>query len=139
MATFQIDHLWRFHFIYFMYGENSKKYVTNNKNFSIVGQKVLAKRDIPLRRKFGPFVGDTKTLSKPEIKRYRETHSDYPLLFINHDTILDVSNESMFFLIKSVFPNVILNLFFSQIHRYIELDALCTFSNKASRSESFIM
>lgn len=58
---------------------------------------VFAKRDIPVDMKFGPFVGDTKSLSKPEIKKYREANTDYPLLFLSQSSILDVSNESMSF------------------------------------------
>lgn len=55
---------------------------------------VYSKREIPLEMKFGPIVGDTKTLNKHEIKIYRESNSQFPLLFLSHDSILDVSNES---------------------------------------------
>ncbi|XP_055302719.1 uncharacterized protein LOC129568626 [Sitodiplosis mosellana] len=57
-------------------------------------QSVFAKREIPLDMKFGPFVGDTKTLNKHEIKMYRETNQNNPLLFLSHNSVLDVSNEN---------------------------------------------
>lgn len=57
-------------------------------------QSVFAKREIPLEMKFGPFVGDTKTLNKNEFKNYKESNRNYPLLFLSHNSILDVSNES---------------------------------------------
>lgn len=57
-------------------------------------QSVYAKREIPLDIKFGPFVGDTKTLNKQEFKMYKDSNQNYPLLFLSHNSILDVSNES---------------------------------------------
>lgn len=57
-------------------------------------QRVFAKREIPLQMKFGPFVGESKTLNKHEIKLYRESNPNYPLLFLSQNSILDVSNES---------------------------------------------
>lgn len=57
---------------------------------------VFAKRDIPVDMKFGPFVGEPKMLNKHEIKKYRETSAIYPLLFLSPNSILDVSNESMY-------------------------------------------
>ncbi|XP_031623861.1 PR domain zinc finger protein 10-like [Contarinia nasturtii] len=57
-------------------------------------QTVFAKREIPLHMKFGPFVGETKTLNKHEIKIYRESNPHYPSLFLSHNSILDVSNEN---------------------------------------------
>lgn len=65
---------------------------------------MFAKRDIPLQMKFGPFVGDAMVQSRNEIKKYRESNAEYPLLFLGYNVILDVSNESKFalFLNKSL-------------------------------------
>lgn len=67
---------------------------------------VFAKRDIPVDMKFGPFVGEPKTLNKHEIKKYRETCANYPLLFLNQNSILDVSNESTYFKIHLEFSTI---------------------------------
>lgn len=47
-----------------------------------------------MEMKFGPFVGDAKSMSKQELKKYRNDDPNYPLLFLSHGSILDVSNES---------------------------------------------
>lgn len=73
------------------------------KTFTFPEQSVLAKRDIPLQMKFGPFVGDIKPLSEQQMKKYRDMNSEFPLLFLGHDTILDVSNESTFSSLKQLF------------------------------------
>lgn len=62
--------------------------------FRFSDQMVYSKREIPLEMKFGPIVGDTKTLNKHEIKMYGKSNSNFPLLFLSHNSILDVSNES---------------------------------------------
>lgn len=68
----------------------------------LTDQNVLAKRQIPLHMKFGPVVGDAKQLNIQEMQTYRELNSDYPLLFLNYNCILDVSNQSeySFFFMK---------------------------------------
>lgn len=55
---------------------------------------IFAKKDIPLRTKFGPFEGDTTALGKAEIVTYKTTRTKLPLLFVAKSAILDVSNES---------------------------------------------
>lgn len=62
----------------------------------LTDQNVLAKRQIPLHMKFGPVVGDAKQLNIQEMQTYRELNSDYPLLFLNYNCILDVSNQSKY-------------------------------------------
>lgn len=57
------------------------------------GIDVLAKRDIPLRTKFGPFEGDLKVPSKMKLEKYRKATTEYPLLFLSRTSYLDVSNE----------------------------------------------
>lgn len=59
-------------------------------------QRVLAKRQIPLHMKFGPVVGDAKQLNNQQMQTYRELNSDYPLLFLSANCVLDVSNQSKF-------------------------------------------
>lgn len=55
---------------------------------------VFTKREIPMRTKFGPFEGNTKTLTKDELNKYRKLKTGCPNLFVGPKTILDVSNES---------------------------------------------
>ena len=69
--------------------------------FCFSEQIVFAKREIPLEMKFGPYVGDTKTLNKHEIKLYRESNVGFPFLFLSHNSILDVSNESKEYFFKN--------------------------------------
>lgn len=59
------------------------------------GIDVLAKRDIPLRTKFGPFEGDLKASSEEQLETYRKDQSEYPLLFPSPGSYLDVSNENV--------------------------------------------
>lgn len=60
----------------------------------LTDEKVTAKRQIPLHMKFGPLVGDIKQLNAQEIQKYRDSNSEYPLLFLNSECIIDVSNQS---------------------------------------------
>lgn len=59
-------------------------------------QVIFAKKDIPLRTKFGPFEGDVKVLDDDNLRTYRSTHRNLPLLFVGANSILDISNESEF-------------------------------------------
>lgn len=57
---------------------------------------MLAKRQIPLHMKFGPVVGDAKQLINQQMQTYRDSNSDYPMLFLSDNFVLDVSNQSKF-------------------------------------------
>lgn len=71
---------------------------------------MLAKRQIPLQMKFGPLVGDAKQLNNQDIQKYRESHAEYPLLFLSHNSILDVSNQSEFLFRITQYPSLMLML-----------------------------
>lgn len=65
--------------------------------FVLISEQVIfAKKDIPLRTKFGPFEGDVRLFDDDMLLAYRATHRNLPLLFVNVNSILDVSNESEF-------------------------------------------
>lgn len=59
-------------------------------------QVIFAKKDIPLRTKFGPFEGDVKMLNDDKLLAYRAMQRHLPMLFVNGNSILDISNESEF-------------------------------------------
>lgn len=101
------------------------------------GLTVLAKRDIPVDMKFGPFVGDAKTLTRQEIKKIRETSTNYPLLFLNQNTVLDVSNESMCFIRNLKLFNNNYKTILYVLHRCVELDEFRTVGDNISRAKHF--
>lgn len=72
--------------------------ILNNYFFSFFSEyTVFAKKDIPLRTKFGPFLGDVKNISEDEwnnLKREINLATVYPILIIDGFRILETSNES---------------------------------------------
>lgn len=50
--------------------------------------KVFAKKEIPLRTKFGPVEGDIQLIDADQLK-----HSTLPSYFIDESTYIDTSNE----------------------------------------------
>lgn len=64
---------------------------------------VFAKKDIPLRTKFGPFEGDVKMLDDLRTYKANAVKENRPLLFLGSSSVLDVSNKSMFFAFKFSF------------------------------------
>lgn len=68
-------------------------------SFPLSEYTVFAKKDIPLRTKFGPFEGDVKNISEDEwnnLKREINLATTYPILIIDGFRILETSNESKF-------------------------------------------
>lgn len=66
-------------------------------SFSFSEFTVFAKKEIPLRTKFGPFLGDVKNMSEDEwnsLKREINLATVYPILIIDGFRILETSNES---------------------------------------------
>lgn len=96
---------------------------------------MLAKRQIPLHMKFGPVVGDAKQLNNQQMQTYRDSNTDYPLLFLSDNFVLDVSNQSKLLFEISLFLTTekIFSLFSL---RYIELDAFCAACNEFYRTKS---
>lgn len=62
--------------------------------FLISDYNIFAKKDIPLRTKFGPYKGDIKTLTPNERKVLESGENRrLPLLLLDNLTMLDTSNE----------------------------------------------
>lgn len=53
--------------------------------------KVFAKKEIPLRTKFGPVEGDVQPLIDPD--HVMKKHSALPLYLIDESTYIDTTNE----------------------------------------------
>lgn len=60
------------------------------------GETVFARKEIPLRTQFGPFEGDFRILNREQLLEYRNNKSNLPLLLLNEQSILDVSNDSKY-------------------------------------------
>lgn len=63
--------------------------------------KVFAKKEIPLRTKFGPVEGDIQHL----INSHHMKHSTLPLYLIDESTYIDTSNERKLIVIFLLFFN----------------------------------
>lgn len=88
---------------------------------------VLAKREIPIRTKFGPFEGIIRSLTKDELVKYKKSSTDFPLLFLNQKSCLDVSNESELINFECVtyIPTIMNSSIFIHQFRYFKLDVFC--------------
>lgn len=101
---------------------------------TLTDQFIYAKKDIPLRTKFGPFEGDVKVLDADELLAYRTTRRNVPLLFVDETSILDVSNESKLIEYGIPIAKSIINCV--PLGRNIKLDALRLFGRQIHGTES---